>query len=203
MDSPELPMEEVVHGLRISSSSSGRKGGGGGFLPLSPRRTNGGGAPLPDGSGENGSGGGCETTFVVAKAHLCPANDGGYGLLSVPRHAPSMGIFSGVRWSRPLAAMSQLKALTDRGVDVSVGSLMFDVDEPEDVRDLVARLTIGSRSRDEGGEEEGEIIAGRGGGDSLTRPSSGIDPAVTVVARRCFPRHTWRTLIDLNVIRGE
>ena len=60
--------------------------------------------------------------------------------------------------------MSQLKALTDRGVDVSVGSLMFDVDEPEDVRDLVARLTIGSRSRDEGGEEEGEIIAGRGGG---------------------------------------
>jgi hypothetical protein len=199
MDSPELPMEEVVYGLRISSS--GRGGG------PPPPRTNGGAAPMPDGAG--GERRGTTPSFAAGsgRAHLCPANDGGYGLLSVPGHAPSSGVFRGVRWSRPLAAMSQLKALTDLGVDVSVGTLMFDVDEPADVRDLAARL-IGS-SRDDGGGTEGGKSddlpppGEGGGGDSLTIPSAGIGSVVPTGARRCFPHHTWRALMDLNVVQGS
>ena len=74
------------------------------------------------------------------KARLCPAADGGYGLLSVPFHAPANAVFDGVRWSDPLTAVSQLKALTDQKIDVIMGRLMHDIDEPDDVTELVGRL---------------------------------------------------------------
>ncbi len=73
------------------------------------------------------------------KAYINPANDGGYGMLCIPSHAP-LDIFSGVRWSSPLTAVSQMKALSDHGIDTIVGSLMDDIDEPDDVRSLAVRL---------------------------------------------------------------
>ncbi|KAL7511143.1 hypothetical protein ACHAXN_008041 [Cyclotella atomus] len=112
MDSPEIPIEEVTYGLHISSGKH------------TTHQT------VESGGSRQFSG----------KAHMCPANDGGYGLLSVPIHAPT-SIFSGVRWSTQLTAVSQLKALTDACVDISIGQLMFDIDEPEDVHLLVDRLT--------------------------------------------------------------
>ncbi len=110
-----------------------------------------------------------------------------------------------------MTAISQLKALTDiDGVDVSIGMLMFDVDEPSDVLDLVNRLTIRRRRGEEGEGKEGDDEPSRAyrrgeGGDSLTRKRSsssfgGTDSVVSTGMRGCFPHHTWRALIDLNVI---
>jgi glycosyltransferase A (GT-A) superfamily protein (DUF2064 family) len=75
-------------------------------------------------------------------AHLCPSVDGGYGLLSLPPHIVLLAesCFQGVLWSHPLTALSQLKALTDAGVAVKLGRLMYDVDEPDDVMALCRRL---------------------------------------------------------------
>jgi glycosyltransferase A (GT-A) superfamily protein (DUF2064 family) len=72
-------------------------------------------------------------------ALLCPAADGGYGMLSVPESAP-ISIFKGVQWSNPLTALSQLKALSDANVITKLGRLMYDIDEPQDVEKLCERL---------------------------------------------------------------
>ena len=120
MDAPELPIEEIIFGQQVSSG-----------IPIANQN---------DGFDET------EQKYR-GRAHLCPAADGGFGLLSVPIHAPS-NIFTGVRWSNSLTAVSQLKALTDAGVDVSVGKLMFDVDDPSDVHELASRLLRTSQSSD-------------------------------------------------------
>lgn len=75
-------------------------------------------------------------------ARLCPAADGGYGMLSVPHSAPANAIFHNVRWSDPLTAISQLKALSDNNITCTIGRLMHDIDEPEDVVGLVERLQL-------------------------------------------------------------
>jgi len=74
------------------------------------------------------------------EAVLCPADDGGYGMLSVPSHADSVQTFDRIPWSQSLTALGQLKALTDQGVKVAIGSLMYDIDEPEDVHRLCKRI---------------------------------------------------------------
>ena len=69
-------------------------------------------------------------------AVLCPADDGGYGMLSVPSSIASQNAFSKVLWSHPLTAVSQLKALTDAAggvTSIQLGSLMHDIDTPEDL----------------------------------------------------------------------
>lgn len=81
-------------------------------------------------------------------AHLCPSLDGGYGMLSVPYHAPSNQVFAGVRWSHPLTALSQIKALTDTGAHVKLGRLMYDIDEPQDVHALCQRLELPAQSEE-------------------------------------------------------
>ena len=75
-------------------------------------------------------------------AHLCPAQDGGYGMISIPSSIPSHLAFRGVRWSNPLTAISQLKALTDSNSEIiiRIGQMMNDVDEPDDVWDLAEIL---------------------------------------------------------------
>ena len=77
------------------------------------------------------------------KAYINPAQDGGYGMLCVPSEAP-VEIFSRVRWSSPLTAVSQMKALSDNGIDTIVGSLMSDIDESDDVLELAKRLCLRS-----------------------------------------------------------
>lgn len=76
-------------------------------------------------------------------AHLCPAADGGYGMLSIPAHAPADLVFRGVKWSDPLTAVSQIKALTDiDSVSVRLGRCMHDIDEKQDVKALCERLRL-------------------------------------------------------------
>eukprot|EP00986_Skeletonema_menzelii_P005783 scaffold2144_cov149-Skeletonema_menzelii.AAC.3 len=147
MDAPELPLEEIVHGLQTSSRTI---------------------------------------------AHMCPADDGGYGMLSVPRNAPSSQIFQGVRWSNSLTAVSQLKSLSDCCIDISIGKMMNDVDEPEDVIRLAKRLI---RSRDDIQYDDSE-----GKEDILNSLSSKIGSAIRDrdTSNACL--HTWEALIDLKVI---
>ena len=77
---------------------------------------------------------------------LCPAQDGGYGMLCLSEWADAEKTFHGIHWSHSLTAVSQLKALTDQHLTVRLGSLMFDVDEPDDVAQLVSRLLPASIS---------------------------------------------------------
>lgn len=142
MDSPELPLEEVVTSL-------------------------------------------ANTT----KAYLCPANDGGYGMLSVPPHAP-LSIFENVRWSQSLTAVSQLKALTDCNVDVKLGRLMHDMDEAQDVQALVERLCQLKSLSKEGRVDESND-------DVLLKSSSGASMAPTTGT--CD--HTWNTIQSLGLIQ--
>jgi glycosyltransferase A (GT-A) superfamily protein (DUF2064 family) len=170
MDSPELPLEEIVYGLQLSSGKR--------WIQHDDAVING---------VHNG------------KAHLCPANDGGYGLLSIPKHAPSLQIFSRVRWSHPLTAVSQLKALTDCNVDVSIGTLMYDIDEPNDVHDLVTRLVQLNNSNTRLSPLKSDQIS-----DPLTCLSAGINGGVTTEdIQPCLPRNTWKTLIELNLIKVD
>jgi len=93
------------------------------------------------------------------RAYICPASDGGYGLLSLPSHAP-IECLSGVRWSTSLACVGQMKALSDVGVEVAVGRMLEDVDDVGDVWRLVRRLT----------GDEPEATSGGGGVDCLMEP---------------------------------
>jgi len=74
------------------------------------------------------------------KAVICPADDGGWGMLCVPPKAVSRATFSKMYWSHHLTGVSQIKALTDQGILVQVGKMMHDMDEPEDVQRLVERI---------------------------------------------------------------
>lgn len=81
-------------------------------------------------------------------ALLCPAMDGGYGLLSVPAGVDAQKVFlplsagnhSNIRWSTCLTALAQIKALTDVDIRVRLGRLMHDMDEPKDLEGLCQRL---------------------------------------------------------------
>ena len=74
-------------------------------------------------------------------ALLCPANDGGYGLLGIPTNIDvNKNIFAGVRWSDPLTAVSQLKVLSDCGLNVKLGQMMNDIDEYSDLLKLANKL---------------------------------------------------------------
>lgn len=199
MDSPELPLEEIVHGLQLSSGKkkllSRQKDD---IILLSNDAVNG-----VSNDNRHYHYDECKTTFV-GKAHLCPANDGGYGLLSIPNHAPSSKIFSQVRWSHPLTAVSQLKALTDCNVDVSIGTLMYDIDEPDDVQDLVTRLVqLNNSNNHESSNISLYPIKSDQISDPLTRLSAGIYDGVTTdhTIQPCLPYYTWRTLINLNLIK--
>ena len=172
MDSPELPMEEIVCGLLQSNDQ-----------------------PTNSEPADN-----CisvESKAYCGKAHMCPANDGGYGLLSVPKHAPAK-IFSSVRWSNSLTAVSQVKALTDCNVQVTLGKLMYDVDEPEDVKSLISRL---ASSRNDINKN---ICSGRKSqtDDSLSNFSSGVGTFVATSISETYPHHTWKALTDLNLVQN-
>jgi glycosyltransferase A (GT-A) superfamily protein (DUF2064 family) len=90
-------------------------------------------------------------------ATMCPAQDGGYGLLRIPSFARDT-LFEGIRWSDSLTAVSQLKGLTDAGVPVRLGRLMNDIDEPTDVKALAARLERRQRSKDEDATLEKDVL---------------------------------------------
>jgi len=82
------------------------------------------------------------TQQEVPSATLCPAFDGGYAMLCLPHHADPSKTFGGLYWSHLWTGMSQLKALTDQGIHVSVGTIVRDIDEASDVRELSIHLGI-------------------------------------------------------------
>lgn len=78
---------------------------------------------------------------VPPTAMLCPADDGGYGMLCVPPNADASKTFYNMYWSHALTALSQIKTLTDQGIMVKIGKCMHDIDEPSDVQALSHRLS--------------------------------------------------------------
>jgi glycosyltransferase A (GT-A) superfamily protein (DUF2064 family) len=80
------------------------------------------------------------TTTTTMSAMLCPADDGGYGMLCVPPNADPSRTFRNMYWSHSLTAVSQIKNLTDQNILVNIGKLMYDIDEPSDVEALCQRL---------------------------------------------------------------
>lgn len=114
MDSPEIPLQDIVKGLKLASSKKAMENVGEHNDDTSDRRP---------------------------AALLCPSDDGGYGMLCAPSTSVNKGIFQKVYWSHSLTAVSQLKALTDAFIPVAIGRLMHDIDEPEDVHKLSQRLS--------------------------------------------------------------
>lgn len=118
-------------------------------------------------------------------AYMCPAHDGGYGMLSVPPHA-SPCVFEHVRWSQSLTALSQLKALSDCHIPIKIGRLMYDMDEAEDVKGLAERLC-----QVQNGNIETYILTDvllKSSGDTTLPPTTGT----------CH--HSWNILQSLGLI---
>lgn len=118
-------------------------------------------------------------------AVMCPADDGGYGMLCVPPNAPSSKIFRGVHWSHSLTAVSQLKALTDQNVPVLLGKLMHDIDEIDDVKQLCQRL---GANKDKNEKDFEPLV--------LSLSSGGVSSNITSRHPLCF--HTRAALVELG-----
>ncbi|KAL7581515.1 hypothetical protein ACA910_022084 [Epithemia clementina (nom. ined.)] len=140
-------------------------------------------------------------------ALLCPALDGGYGMLSVPAHVHAQHVFlplsaggEGGRWSTSLTAVAQIKALTDANVRVRLGRLMQDMDEKQDVQDLCQRLvsqsSTSSSSTDQATpdhcSDKAFLLEEEHPQDCLLKPSSGGQKLTS----RCS--YTRRALEDLG-----
>jgi Uncharacterized protein conserved in bacteria (DUF2064) len=124
----------------------------------------------------------------TGEAVLCPAKDGGYGMLSVPWQAPADKVFQGIRWSNPLTALGQIKALTDVNVAIRLGRLMYDIDEPEDVKALCQRLAATTPTTKQDSHEDDDVLL-------KSSPSSGV-----TITGNC--RHTRQILQELNLLEG-
>jgi hypothetical protein len=72
----------------------------------------------------------------AADAALCPAEDGGYGLIAASRPLPAL--FEGVPWSTDDVTRATLARAAQAGLSVSVGRTIWDVDRPEDYDRLLA-----------------------------------------------------------------
>eukprot|EP00940_MAST-03C_sp_MAST-3C-sp2_P001341 g1341.t1 len=94
------------------------------------------------------------TSLSVAKkgeSCVCPANDGGYALLSVPPRAPAKQIFKNVSWSTTTTCASQIKQLKSCDISVRIGETFIDVDEFDDlvvINNVLSALRRQRESRD-------------------------------------------------------
>ena len=131
----------------------------------------------------------------TSSAVLCPAEDGGYVLLSLPPCSRSFidRIFQTVHpyWSHPLTALAQIKSLSDVGISTIMGPLVADIDTPEDVQALIQRLR-----RNE--EMSGDIAS------SLHQPSVLVSAEKTnqndMPATNLRCPHTRQALIHLQLL---
>ena len=132
------------------------------------------------------------TEEIPGSAYINPSHDGGYGMLCLPPQAPA-SVFEGVRWSDPLTAISQMKALSDEGIPVVIGSLMRDIDEMEDLMGLAERLRIARKKTGSADEADKER-----GGDILCRPPKGREiEAAQSDDNMC--RYSWEAIQQLQI----
>lgn len=75
---------------------------------------------------------------MSTKAHILPARDGGYVLLSVPVNCQD-AIFDRITWSSSQTCAAQIKRLVETGLECEIGEVLDDVDEPEDLDRLCSR----------------------------------------------------------------
>jgi len=107
---------------------------------------------------------------------------------------------SGVRWSNKLTAVSQLKALSDCNIGISIGKMMNDIDEPGDVVRLAQRLMYSRNSC----SSQDDSSSGNVKDDVLELPSSGIRGSSMFrdanATNENVCQYTWEALLDLKVI---
>ncbi len=64
-------------------------------------------------------------------AVLLPASDGGYVLIGLRAHSPSL--FTSMAWSTPVVASETLHRMASLGLSVWQGPVLHDIDEPADL----------------------------------------------------------------------
>jgi hypothetical protein len=142
----------------------------------------------------------------MGKGYINPAHDGGYGMLCVPSEAP-LDIFSGVRWSSPLTAVSQMKALSDNGIDTIVGSLMNDIDEPDDVMNLAIRLcrlyTNGRNNESNYDPRLDRLCHGSEICINAENESDSLNQTSQFVQNRAMCSQTFEALLELGLIERK
>lgn len=70
------------------------------------------------------------------RAHMIPADDGGYALLTIPLTCDSRSIFDNVPWSCSQTGSVQKKRLEEAGLSCMMDKPCFDVDTPNDLERL-------------------------------------------------------------------
>lgn len=73
------------------------------------------------------------------KAHMHPALDGGYVVLTVPLQCNANTIFSEIAWSTNQTGEMQMRRLETAGLTCDLGEKLPDVDEPVDLETLWER----------------------------------------------------------------
>lgn len=76
-----------------------------------------------------------------AEVVLGPAEDGGYYLIALRSHAVDPGLFRGIAWSTDRVLPATLERCRDLGLAVELLPRASDVDTPDDLRRLAARLS--------------------------------------------------------------
>lgn len=74
---------------------------------------------------------------------------------------------------------------------------MHDVDEPSDVHELVKRLHHYCNYHTQTNKSDGQTF------DVLTSSSTGSRATVSIAEPQSFPRHTWKALVDMNLIQKD
>lgn len=69
-------------------------------------------------------------------AHIIPAVDGGYVLLTVPEGCEWAEVFGGIPWSSEYTGQTQVQRIEGAGLRCTVGEMLGDVDEPGDLERL-------------------------------------------------------------------
>ena len=164
----------------------------------------------------------------LGRAYMIPASDGGYAMLCLPSHACPLRTFRGasikinksngvdsdcqfIRWSDPLTALSQLKALTDQDdINVTIGTMRDDIDDKNDLVSLSNRLIasrlgssssrwiigVGSGGDSNNSKGNNDFISGKKG--VLERGPSGESPYIPASCS-----HTFEALVQLKVVVDE
>jgi glycosyltransferase A (GT-A) superfamily protein (DUF2064 family) len=215
MDCPHLPLDEIVTALSPSSSSSVAASAS----MSSPSLVS---YPSPCAATDHPSASTRSGMDVVA--HICPAADGGWVMLSVPPEIPTDVPFANVKWSHSLTALSQIKALTDvvllneqakdgifvSGCVVRVGRVMSDIDEPEDVLGLVSRLNSFQQNtkglNDATALSTMENFYPSSSFDLLTQPSkvASLHPIVSSMGSHTgFCRYSRKVLLEMGFLTAS